>query len=598
MSFRRSVAIAAVGYTLFFAAVTANADPTVDPNHPVYDAIEEWRIAGLVGDLPAFRPYPAHELERVLEHVQARGAAGDRERASEYLELLEGRHSVRGWSLGTLFTRDEEFQPKMAFGVGANGSITDFLDYGVTAGIFGIDRGAEPLIPAGERLEEDVLDDNAKVTIGGRDIHTLPHFRSQGTWYSETLSLQAGISRRSFGPFHNESPVISASAPQVTNFVFEWRGERLRFTYGVFSLTTPQWFRERESLDPSENNQIDLDGDTIADFIDKPQNVPGKHLVLHSLNWDVTPWLTLGFFESVLFGPRLELAYFVPFSFLFYAQGTANFADNSFVGLSAELEPAPRWRIPLVLYVDDGDFNDFVRFNFADAKLKATAAGAIQWAPRTPTVRTASLSYEAVLPYMYTHSATNPYSTEPNFLNYLHKGQNLGTGLLPNSDRLRLEADFAAAPNVGIGFRGAFLRHANASEGVDELGQYLNDGGYADSGKSGTFVDFNDDSGNGNDSENSNDVARWIPGKLTYNEGTRFMTQDHIQHTYQVGTDLSVGFATGPLDWDIVAGYTFEYIDGQIEYRWSPDDGPGGGETVSVGDEINHYGKLDVRMSY
>jgi hypothetical protein len=571
---------------VFGAALSgAHADPTANPNHPVYDALEEWRIAGLIDSLPPFQPYPAHELEALLETVQMQGSPADRARAIEFAEEIEGEHSYRLWSDAKLFTRNDEIQPKFGVGIGANGSIADGLDYGGELGVFAIDRGAEDLIPAGERAEEDILEDNAKISVAGREIHTLFQMQTQGVWYSDELSLQAGIMRRAYGPFYGESPVLSKDAPQSANFLFEWDRERFRYSAALFSLTTPQWFRQRESTDPAENNQIDLDGDGVADYVDKPQNVPGKHLMMHALHVDLWPWLTVGLFESVAFGPRLELAYLVPFRSIFYAQGVANFADNSLLGFSLELKPGRRWRIPFTFYVDDADFNDFIRFNFADAKLKAAFGGAVQWAPRASLVRTAELSYEAVLPYMYTHAETNPYSTEPNYRNYLHQGQNLGPGLRPNSDRLTLSTELALTPRISIGAEGAFLRHANASEGV--LEQYLNDGGFADAGKSGEFVDIDNDG-----------AVEWIPGDLTYNDGTRFMTQDHIQHTYQAGTELRVRLPGERFSWDLTAGYTFEFVDGEIEYRWSPEDGPGGGETVSVGDTVNHYGELTVGVRY
>jgi hypothetical protein len=583
-----------IAVVVLLTAVTlpTEADPTVNPNHPVYDALEEWRIAGLVESLPPFQPYPAHELEALLETVRERGNASDRARATEYLSLIDGEPlELRGWSVGKLFTQNDELQPKLGTGISGNGHVGDSIGYGAEVGVFAIDRGADPLLPAGRRPVEDILEDNAKITVAGRTVHTLFQMQSQGIWYSDQLSLQAGIMRRAYGPFYGESPVVSASAPQTANFLFEWERPRFRFSAGLFSMTATKWFRQMETTDPAEDDEhIDMGGptpggDPIADFHANPNEVPGKHLLIHAGHFDLFPWLTVGLFEAVVFGPRLELAYFVPFSSLFYAQGVAAFADNSLLGFSAEVKPAERWRIPLTVYVDDADFNDFVRFNFADAKMKLAGAAALQWAPRSPLVRSTELSYEIVLPYMYTHAKTNPYTTEANFLNYLHQRENLGPSLEPNSDRLSVEAEFVPLSPLRLGLRGALIRHANASEGV--LDQYLNDGGFADSGKDGEFRDIDNDQ-----------RVEWIPGDLTYNDGVRFLSQEHVQHTYQAGADLGLSFPTGKLAWDVTAGYTFEFVDGKIEYRWDSSDGPGGGETVSVGDELNHYGELQVRVRY
>ena len=593
--------LAAAALILTLGAGWAAADPTVNPNHPVYDAVESWQVEGIVDRVPSFRPYPAHELRRILETVASTGSAADRDRAAEYLRLVAEEQNLEWWGTGRAFTRDDEVQPKAGIGLGANGtlvegakgSFVEGLDYGASVGAFAIERGAEDLLPKGERSQDDVLEDNAKVTVGGRDIYTLLQISTQTTFHREGVFLQAGIMRRSFGPFHNESPVVSSDAPQTGNFVFEWQRPRFRYNAALFTMTATRLFRERESIDPTENRQIDLNGDGIADFVDKPENVPGKHLFLHSFMFDVAPWLDVGVYEAILFGPRLELTYFVPLKFLWHAQGIANFFDNSLIGLSAEIKPAARWRLPMTVYVDDASFNDLAQFNF-DTKYKLTAATAVQWAPPVEQIRTVALSYEAVLPYMYTHSVTNPYTGEANYLNYLHQGQNLGTGLLPNSDRLALEATFAPVRRVSVGLRGAMIRHANASEGI--LDQYLNDGSYTDSGKSGEFVTFGEDE-DGDGSPN-NEAATWLPGELTYNDKLRFMDQDHIEMTYQAGVEVTLTPVTGPFRWDVILGYTYEYVDGRIEYRWDPADAPAGGETVSVGDEVNHYGEIQVKVSY
>ncbi|MFW5811406.1 MAG: hypothetical protein ACOCWS_00375 [Alkalispirochaetaceae bacterium] len=575
---------------LFFVLSPVTADPTVDPNHRIYDSIEEWQIAGLVEDVPAFRPYPAHILTDILGGVEARGGQREKELAAEYQQLFADQYNFDLWATGRNFSRDDDVQPKGGLGFSSNGNLTDTLAYGASFGAFAIERGAEDLLPKGERSEDDVLEDNAKVRVAGRDIYTLLQIKTQTTFEFDNLYIQAGLLRRSYGPFHNESPVVSEDAPQTGNFVLEWRRPRFRYTTALFSMTATQLFEQRESTLLTENRQVDLNGDGIADYRYDPFYVPGKHLYMHSFQFDVAPWLDLGIFETILFGPRLEPAYFVPLKFLWHAQGVANFYDNSLIGITADVRPARGWRVPFTLYVDDASFNDLAQFNF-DTKYKLTLATAVQWSPPTPVVRKLALSYEAVMPYMYTHSVTNPYALEPNYLNYLHQGENLGTGLPPNSDRLALEATFAPASRISFGLRGAMIRHGNASEGVIE--QFVNDGSYNDPGKDGEFVVFDDEDGDG--VSESNEVATWVPGELTYNDGTRFLTQDHIEITYQAGGSVTLRPVTGPLSWDVTVGYTYEYIDGILAYEW---DSSSGGRTVSLGDETNHYAEVLVKVAY
>ena len=293
-----------------------------------------------------------------------------------------------------------------------------------------------------------------------------------------------------------------------------------------------------------------------------------------------------------MYGPRTELNYLLPLKFLWHAQGNSAFADNSFIGLSADVRPVRGVRIPLMIYVDDAGFNDLATFNFDTKYLMATAS-AVQWAPEAWWNPMVEASYEAVLPYMYTHAGMDPYTTEPNYLTYTHQDTSIGNSLLPNSDRARLTVNAAPRSGLNVVVTGAMIRHANASE--DELDQYLNDGGYYDGGRDGEFSIDPTDPAN---------ELQWRRGDLVYNETFGFLTQDHVERRYQSGvkSDISIPLSRG--SFVLGAGYTFEYVETPIAYISGSECGrsgvtsAGGGRTTTTDNEVNHYTEFTLRYTY
>ncbi|MDA3949448.1 MAG: hypothetical protein PF508_09485 [Spirochaeta sp.] len=587
--FRRILALLIAAILLPAALV---AEPTSDPNHPVYRALDRWQARGLVDQLPVMQPYPLSELETVLDTVIARGTVREREEAERFLAEITPRDPDKNlygapFTEARLFTRDDEIQPKGAIGVDFGGHLNETISIGGSAGGYAIERDAADLLPSGERATDDIVDDNAKVTIRGRDVYTLLQINSQTTFEWENLWIQAGIFRRSYGPFHDESPVISRFAPQSGNFILQYDLGPLRYTGTLSSHTATAVFKEIDEIDSAKN--IDVNQDGFDDFENRTLQVPGKHLFIHSFGFQPTDWIELSIFEAVVFGPRLEPAYLVPLKFMWHAQGTAAFADNSLIGASMDLRPLPGVRIPVIVYVDDASFNDLASFDF-DTKYKMATASAIQWAPDAGWEPMFEVSYETVFPYMYSHAGLDPYTPEANFNNYLHQGTSIGNGLLPNSDRARITAGIAPARWLELEVMGSLQRHGNASEKY--LDQYLNDGGYYDNGREGEFFVYDDG--------NEPDDLDWTRGDLTYNDRFGFLTQEHIEWRYQTGLSGDIVAPVGRSTIRLGAGYTFEYIQNPLVYVWSETGGlnGGGGRTTTDDDEVNHYLEFELRYTY
>ncbi len=567
--------------------VSVFSEVTADPNHPVYRSMERWIVRGLVDQVPVIQPYSLTELEGVLHAVIRRGTPTERVEAQRYLDEITPRGDGPFYGApfvnARLYTKDDGIQPKGALGIDAGGRLTERFSIGASFGGWAIERGAEDLIPSGYRATEDVLEDNAKVSVRGRDVYTLLQINTQTTLEWDNLSVRAGIHRRSYGPFHEESPVLSRYAPQAGNVMLQYDLGMLRYTAALSSHTATAPFRPVDDPDASRN--IDVNQDGTADFYAKPLQAPGKQLFIQSFGFRPARWLEFSFFEAVVFGPRPELNYFIPLKFLWHSQGNSAFEDNSFIGLSADIRPTEGVRIPLLVYVDDAGFNDLVTFNF-DTKYLMAGVAALQWAPNASWRPMVEASYEAALPYMYTHAAHNPYTTEPNYLTYTHQNTSIGNNLLPNSERARLTLGAAPTSRLNLEVTGAIIRHANASEG--ELDQYLNDGGYYDSGRDGDFDNF------------AETDYFWLPGDLVYNDTFQFLTQDHVERRYQTGIKSHVYLPVARSSIRLGLAYTFEYVEKPIRYVWSETDGLDGegGRTTYGRNEVNHYTDISVRYSY
>ena len=584
-----------ISLILLLLPLILGAEPTSDPNHPVYRAIDRWSARGLVDQLPVMQPYPLSELENALRSVMARGTPRERAEADRYLAEITPVKPGRSFYgapfvEGRLFTRDNETQPKAGFGLGLGGRLTETISIGASAGGYAIERGVEDMLPSGDRSADDIVEDNAKVTVRGRDIYTLLQINTQTTLEWDNLWIQAGIFRRSYGPFHDESLVISRFAPQSGNFILQYDLGPIRYTGTLSSHTATAVFNDID--EPGSDKNVDVNQDGFEDFKDRTFQVPGKHLFIHSFGFRPAGWVELSIFEAVVFGPRLEPVYLVPLKFMWHAQGTAAFADNSLIGFTVDLRPTPGLRIPVVVYVDDASFNDMVALNL-DTKYKMATASAIQWAPEAAWEPMFEVSYETVFPYMYTHSDLDPYTSEANFNNYLHQNTSIGNGLLPNSDRARITAGVAPTRWLELEVMGSLQRHGNASEG--HLDQYLNDGGYYDNGREGEFFVFDNDG----DNPNPDDLG-WTRGDLTYNHRFDFLTQEHIEYRYQAGVSGDVVVPVGRSSIRLGAGYTFEYVQNPLVYLWSETAGlnGGGGRTTTGSDKVNHYLEFEFRYTY
>lgn len=501
---------------------------TSDPNDPIYTYLTIWEHKGYIKNLPPLRPYSTQLILTLLHEVSTKTSGKNAETANDYLKQLSPK-----LSLSPAVSSSARFAENTYFGeMTVNGKMEAMpAPYLSLSGDFNVNLikmvggNGEP---AYKRTLKDYLPDWADVDIGGQNFLVRQGINSSVAIGSDSLYFQTGLIRSSFGPFFTDGAVISPTAPQSGHFSFTWRQESFTFTSVLLSLT-------------ATNNE-------------GKGRYPEKYLVLHSLNVYPLDWLELEAFETVVYGGRFEPLYLMPFAEYFYLQGVLGFPDNSLLGFSSSIRLPYNLKYNFLLYADDLHFNDMIRFDF-DTKYKLSLQTGISWAPETEKVNLLSLDYLLVTPYMYTHAPDTP-ADAVNYLNYTQLGVNLGPDLEPNSDRLTLVLLTSPLSFLDLELKGRYIRHGNGSV----------DGSVNVGGGDGTIFD---DGFNG--------------GICTFQDTTRFLRQDIIEKTLQIGLTAEVTYPFNNLLFTATTGYTLEYIRNK---------------DLVPGEEWNQYLKIGAGVRY
>lgn len=470
------------------ALVTAaGAQILHDPYDPIYRDLDVWANRGYVSMLPPMRPYPPQLAEELLRAVAERGDTAAAAKARAYLAAL-GSGGVHPTVSATVNALDGDLTPLARVGADALFRPEPWMAISLAFDTYGARRavGDEILVPGAYSPYPDMVNDQS--SVGSTQL--LQNWYSVGSFGDSRLYFQVGMNRGSFGPFFENGLVVGPQAGRSGHFTVGYRGERWSATATHLALTASSQLEDKQR--------------------DKYAWYPNKHMALHSFRFQLLPGLELGVFESVVYGDRLELLYLAPFNFLFQAQGTVGFLDNSYLGLDWSWLVAPGFRFMGLVYVDDLGFNSLARLQF-DTKYKFAAQAGVAISPRRGFLEALEADYTAVMPYMYTHNWTfddkASYMGDPkaNYSNYMHMGQPLGTELLPNSDRFSLRTRWRLWPFLSLRLGGELMHHGNASSNYRDSDDTVNnDGGYLDDGR-------DDD------------------GKATFNRTTRFLNQDVIE---------------------------------------------------------------------
>jgi hypothetical protein len=498
------------------AGIPAGAQILADLSDGVYEDLALWESRGIIAHLPGLRPYPPQLVADVMRLVIGAGDDRDAARARQYLEDLESPRvhlSAGGSFQAATAATSGAIQSRLE----AQQSITGTVAYSVAAGGVAEAPGLSAALPSYQRTIVDEQHDTAVTTLGSTNLTPRLSLSSLASVGTPEFYLLAGVTRLSYGPIRGDSLVLSPTAPQAGQISIVLEAGPVTVTSLLADITA-----------------------TNGDGSGTPQ--PEKFLAFHSLEVALSSALSLAVFESVVWGGRFEPLYLLPVpSSFYYVQGLAGFHDNSFLGMSLAARFPGSLSAGAVLYVDDASFNDLARLQL-NTMLVVAGQAQVQWTPHTRFLESVGLTYTMLTPYIYTHKPDDAGSI--NYVNYTNGGQNMGTSLLPDSDRLEVAALSRPLSNLEIEAFGRFIRHGNGSEGIPGGGDgTLFDDGYV--GGTPTFTP----SGNFP-----------LPAGMRW---TRFLSQSMIESTLQLGASPRLRLATPFGDLSLGVSYTFQYT-------WNP----------------------------
>lgn len=501
---------------------------------PIYRDLRLWSLRGLIPPLPAFRPYPLSLVrDRLLKVLQSEGPL-DRARAELYLRAID--EEFRGGFLAvhhSLFTvgyPNHDYDGTTGGFLRTNAFLVPGVALSGHAGAVAQDWAANTAFPVGQRRLFDFLLDDSSVEIFQRNYLLSLSIGGVFSFGDENLYAQVGLSRHGFGPFP-EGMVISPQAPAAPTFSFTWIYGPLIYSKYLLGLSAT---RDNKSTVITNGQEF----------------FPNKYLTGQSFQLMLFDGiLTVGLFETVVFGQRLDPLYLLPVVSSLYGSIYTGMWDNILVGGNLVLRLPWGFAFLGEFHADDLSFLRLLRLRF-DGKTKIAAQAGLNWQSPGWALEGLELRYALVTPYTFTHVRefiTGGASDQLpiNYKNYTHQGQGLVT-LEPNSDRLELIARLVPNHLLNFTLTGRRLRHGNASEdGYTAVSQeYI---GTTD----GSF----------------NDNGYVTPGGPHKFDENRFLNQAVIEELYQIGFDYQLLVDT-PLGFmNFSGGYLFEY---GINRRGSP----------------------------
>jgi len=552
----------------------------VDIFDPLYEDIRIWEKRGLLNDLSSLRPYPLQEIERILNIVIEKGTEKQIKKAQEYKKRLFGSifHYGGMTELGIKVPkkqRDILLAPLLDMNI----SIHRLLTASAHANFSLLNKlPKEEGLPAFQFSKRDIMEDST--SIGSFSL--LPMFNSGIAVGTPEYYFTAGMARTSFGPFDENNILIGEQAFHSGQFIFVVNKEKFTYNQALLAIS-------------ASNDR----GGSCS---------PQKFTAAHSITYRPLSWISVGLVDIVTYGGRFEPIYLLPLSVFFVGQSIYNFADASMLGLTIGIKPIDGLKIDTVLLADDIGFNEIVKFK-KDAKWRMAGQFGVSYAmPKDHWFSFADINYTLVTPYCYT-SVHNHDRTKPNYENYTHNGEPLGSNLPPNSDRIRVKAQFTPLEGLAINVSNTFIRHANVTESVYDpviLKDYLKQGDYSTDGSVFNHSAIIELKNNKINTEHS------------FLKSTPFLTQQTIQYINQLGLEgvvnLPILKSGGSIQFKM--GYTFEtninpgvnnhIYDGAIDVTGLDDTQilEAANKKLkewrekAVGKEFNHYFNIGVKISY
>lgn len=512
-----------------------------NPNDPIYDDIDLWYGIGLIDRLPPIRPYPSQFIISVLEKVKTNGDKNEQVKANKYLELYTNNRLDKK-IVSDNYMNLSDFQTISGFGLLGNVNPHEYIYGSLDVNLYFFNRIEEDYInisdselgffPKYRSLDIDYNDDDSNFSAGGLTVDYFQGLNISSSVGDEKMWFQSGLMRSSFGPLYSDSVVLNPSVKQTTHYSYTWMHDNFTLSYLLLPIL-------------ASNHQ----GEELRE---------GKFLSIRSYDFYFTDWWNFQFYESVVYGRNgLKPEYMIPFGQFFYSAGLSQTLDvNSMMGVSSVFRLPQNIDLKGTVYVDDLQFNELTKLNF-DVKMKMAGQFNLDWTANKKYLKSVSMGYTAILPYMYTHIDYEDNSVREgdvddegnliigadevykfNYQNYTHMGDSMGPYAMdPNSDKIALNIKSRLPFGLNTDLEFYYIRHGNATpedqEGLTEI--FETDGSINDTGFSNE-------------------------GRYLYNYSNAFLTQDVLERVLSTEISLytdyfELGF--GEIMYGV--GYTYTY---------------------------------------
>lgn len=508
---------------LFGMTFAVTAQMSLNPSHQFYEDALNWQVKGYVSKLPPVRPYPYSNIKTILEQVIENGNDSDKELAKEYYSELTGKP----WHI-ELNTEVDTNNKQIMFRFhpavdGEFSLLDDTFSMGYKLGWDARTQEDESTIkPLYSFPKYDSIQDPASVGPASiyLDSDTILNYGL------DSFYVQAGLNRNGFGNFINSNLSLNEASYHSGNVVITYMNDF--FTYSQLLST----------IGASSN----YDGSILA---------PNKYLALHLVEFNPIKGLSLGYYETIVFGNRFDPIYLIPAPYM-ACQGLNGCLDNLQMGLNVSYSFLNQFNVKADIFIDDIDFNRAVKFDF-DSKNRIAAQLGFVYLPKKGVMDFLELDCTAITPHTYSHWEDLPNGTTPdentiNYQDYTNSGIKMGSQYDPNTVALSLKTSFTPIKNLKIKANFDFITHGNISESITdkEAFEYLcaKENVYSTDGS--IFVD----------SKLNNQCMETPWSHLN------FLDQEHLMYTVRPSIDVSYRIPRmfGFIDAKFGFSYTFEFI--------------------------------------
>lgn len=522
-------------FCLFFVCWNVAAVSPLDPSDDFYTDAYRWETKGYVRDLPDIRPFTPEVIRYILDSVMECGESREVARAEKYLAELDKQAVIYGQGNINTDISDDGKIIALSGNAGLEGRVelVDNLSVAYDLGLNASRGKFSKTIPVYYSSPFDTAEDplhllGFEVNLNMNDIVS---------YGNDSFYFQAGISRSSFGGFPLSSVVYDSTTSHAPHIGFGLRTDRFTYEQQLYALS-------------ASNNY-------------GKENFTGKYLMLHSVKMPLNDMFTLQYYETMVYGGRLDLAYLIPAPFM-VSQAFSSFGDNLQMGITLDYKNRNGLDIAGNIYIDDLSANDLCKLKF-DTKLVFAGQLITTYVPENSVC---SLIYGEgliVAPRMYAHSdvavqndGTYHYSAgnDVNYQNYTHNGESIGTKVWPNSFGLRVGTQFDLTPEFSLSLGARYTCHANINESIetDQAIKYLNagnDDNPQNCKTDGSVLNFPGFPRNNNINKYPDSYTDHFP----------FMEQQTKMHIFQLSCDLKYSFSlTKKLTCEIGLSDVFEFV--------------------------------------